>query len=289
MARLPFIKMHGARNDYVYIDGVHSPVPDDLPNLARRVSCRHTGVGSDGLVVILPPQQTGTDAAMRMFNADGSEGSLCGNALRCVALWLAANGRRPVSGEGYAIQMGARVVPAEVQAVSSDGCQGSVRILIGSPSPLRPDAAGRDKFAGPVALYGVGLPELLAAPQHVSPGNPHLVLFTKSLASCDVHGLGAVLERHPLFPDRTNVEFVEPLSRSSARVRVWERGSGETQACGSGACAVVVAGTVTGLFDSDCRIRLEMPGGALGVTWNADNQLWLDGPAAITFEGSLVT
>ena len=284
MAQLPFIKMHGCGNDYVYVDCFENPVPEDLNELSATVSDRHRGIGSDGLVLMLPPDVPGAAARMRMFNADGSEGSLCGNALRCMAMWLHQTGR---CGKECTIVMADRLVEAQIVKSDIGGRSAIVRITIGEPLRLNPSAAERRRFVLPMSLVDVALPTLVSPVLQVSMGNPHTVLFVDSLNTCEVHGLGCRIEHHAEFPNRTNVEFVEVTGRSSANVRVWERGSGETLACGSGACAVAVAGIVAGLFDAADSVTIHMPGGDLQVHWDEANQLHLEGPAQESFCGTL--
>lgn len=286
MRRRPFIKMHGAGNDYVYLDCFTHPVPQHPEHLARRVSNRNFGIGSDGLVLMLPPDPAADEleatARMRMFNADGSEGSLCGNALRCMAMWLHQTGR---CGRTCRILMGPRVIDAGILQSDSQAGTAQVRMEVGNPGILNPPADGLHRYVRTAMLAGVRLPGLMSPPQEVSMGNPHLVLFARSLGDCNVHDTGQRLEHHVEFPHRTNVEFVQVTGRSSATVRVWERGSGETLACGSGACAVAVAGTVAGWFDVGVPVDIRMPGGVLRVVWIPETSVTLEGPAAVSFDG----
>jgi len=284
MTLLPFIKMHGCGNDYVYVDCFENRVPENPGALSIAVSDRHRGVGSDGLVLMLPPDVRGAAARMRMFNADGSEGALCGNALRCMAMWLHQTGR---SGSGCTIAMADRQIQTLIVQSDPGSHSAMVRITIGEPLRLNPSAADQLRFVLPISLMDVSLPMLIAPVLQVSMGNPHTVLFVESLDGCDVHGLGRRLEHHVEFPNRTNVEFVEVTGRSSASVRIWERGSGETLACGSGASAVTVAGIVAGLFDSADPVTIHMPGGDLQVHWDEANLLHLEGPAQESFRGTL--
>lgn len=284
MTLLPFIKMHGCGNDYVYVDCFENPIPEDPAALVVTVSDRHRGIGSDGLVLMLPPDIPGATARMRMFNADGSEGALCGNALRCMAMWLHQTGR---CGNECTIAMADRLIEALIVQFAPGGRSAIVRITIEEPLRLNPSAADRMRFVLPMSLTDLSLPTLIAPVLQVSTGNPHTVLFVDSLNSCDVHGHGRRIEHHSEFPNRTNVEFVELTGPSSATVRVWERGSGETLACGSGACAVAVAGIVAGLFNSADPVAIQMPGGDLQVHWDEANQLHLEGPSQESFRGVL--
>lgn len=284
---IPFIKMHGCGNDYVFLDCFSNPVPRDPSALAMSISDRNRGVGGDGLVLMLPSERTGAAARMRMFNSDGSEGSLCGNALRCMAMWLHQSG---IAGTEFLIAMSDRLMPVWILESSIHRRTARVRIEIGPPVVQRPSDSGIATFVRSVHLRDIPLPELSHPPMFVSMGNPHTVLFVRSLEKLDFFTLGPAIECHPEFPNRTNVEFVEvergesePTSR--ARVRVWERGSGETMACGSGACAVAVAGLANGLFPSIKPVQIKMRGGELVVTWDHLNSVFLEGPAEEAFRG----
>ena len=289
--------MHGCGNDYVYLDAISNELPDDLPRVAVIVSDRHRSIGGDGLVVMLPSTNPSAAARMRMFNADGSEGSLCGNALRCMALWLHQSLR---AGQAFQIEMGPRLIEVSIIASEETTGSGVVRVRIGKPVVLCPEETSRARFVRRISsdeliqkdsnAGSALLPKLISDVRHVSMGNPHTILFVPSLDACDVTGLGPPLECHSMFPDRTNVEFTEVVGSSSLRVRVWERGSGETLACGSGACAVAVAAIQAGIVTSskdDGAVRIEMPGGELKVLWHDDDNVSLEGPAQIAFEGSL--
>ncbi len=284
MTAVRFIKMHGCGNDYVFLDCFSDPAPEDPNALAMVVSDRHRSIGSDGLVLMLPPGEFDADACMRMFNADGSEGALCGNALRCMSMWLHQSGR---CGSNVRIAMSNRVMEATVVTSSLERRSAIVSVRIGSPVEIDPAAIGRQSFARMIALDTVPLPTLLCPPVFVSMGNPHTILFVASLDEVDVLHLGPLIEMLPVFPERTNVEFVQVTGSSTARVRVWERGSGETLACGSGACAVAVAGVVRGYFDSHRAAEIAMRGGNLSVVWDDRGLIHLQGPAEEGFRGTL--
>lgn len=284
-ATLQFIRLHGCGNDYAFIDCINSPTPSHPQTLARQLSDRRRSVGGDGLVLMLPPGNTAHHGRMRMFNADGSEGSLCGNALRCMALWLHKNRLAPPL---MTLEMGARTFDAEVLRMDpGERLSGSVRITLPPPRFLRPDQNWPACLSRDIAIPDVHVPGLLRNPQIADPGNPHLILFIQSLPEIPVESLGPVLENHPAFPDRTNVEFTEILHSNHARVRVWERGSGETLACGSGACAVAMAGAAAGLFDPAHPVDIRMPGGTLAVLLRPDGKTFLEGPAEESCRGSV--
>jgi diaminopimelate epimerase len=282
--------MHGCGNDYVFLDCFSNRVPEDPSRLAVSISDRNRGVGGDGLVLMLPAETPDTVARMRMFNADGSEGSLCGNALRCMAMWLHQSQNM---GSEFRIAMGDRLINVFVVDSDAQIRSANIRIEIGQPVIQSPSANGRAMFVRSVDLPDLHLPSLIAAPIFVSMGNPHTILFVRSLDSVDFFKLGPLIEHHPEFPNRTNVEFVEiqPLSgtESIAKVRVWERGSGETMACGSGACAVTVAGIATGLLpDHATATTIAMRGGNLRILWDRSHSVFLEGPAVESFRGVFV-
>lgn len=263
-----FTKMEGLGNDYVYVDCLAGPI-DDPPGVARIVSDRHFGIGSDGLILIEPSEVA--DVRMRMFNADGSEAEMCGNGVRCVAKYALDHGL--VEGDGVRVETGAGVLSIAVEK-GPDGLVRRATVEMGRP---------RFGGAGPVvdeALEVAGRIVLLTA---VSMGNPHAVVFVEDVANHPVAEIGAAIEVAPRFPGRTNVEFVEVLGRGEVRQRTWERGSGETLACGTGACATVVAGVLGGRTDR--RVVVHLAGGDLEIEWGADDVVRKTGPAREVFTG----
>ncbi len=270
-----FTKMHGAGNDYVFINAFNETLPDDLPAFARWVSDRHAGIGSDGLIAIEPSDSA--DARMRIWNADGSEAEMCGNGLRCVAKYVFDHGIAPRN--PLRIETGRGVLTVEL-AIES-GTVRSARIDMGRPI--------LDAMSIPTMLAvdpSVSAELLVGGARHhvtcVSMGNPHCVLFVDRLDDATV-ALGPSIERHPAFPRRTNVEFARVESPSSVSVRVWERGAGETRACGTGACAVLVAGRLTGRLGA--RATCSLPGGDLLVEWDGSGSVFLTGRAEEVFDG----
>ena len=273
---MKFTKMQGIGNDYIYVNCLEETV-EDPEALARRISDRHFGVGSDGLVLILPAEEA--DFRMRMFNADGSESEMCGNATRCVAKYIHDRGLsdkkeiRLLTGAGIKV----------LQLTVKDGKTVRVRVDMGEPE-LKPARI-------PVRMEGdraVDVPVEVCGQEFrmtcVSMGNPHAVIFVPDADSFDVHGIGAVLETNPLFPRKTNVEFVTVRDREHLRMRVWERGSGETMACGTGACATLAAAVLNGR--SERKAVLELNGGPLTVEWDpATNRIFQEGPAEFVFDG----
>lgn len=271
-----FTKMHGAGNDYVYVNGFQESLPSDLPGLSVAVSNRHTGIGADGLILILPSNVA--DARMRMFNADGSESEMCGNGIRCTAKYVYDHGicKRDL----LRIETGRGVL--ELQLEVAAGLVQRVRVNMGHP--ILESAAIPTLLPGnpPVAvlLEAAGKTFPVTA---VSMGNPHCITFVDDPNDDWVLRVGPVVERHPMFPRRVNAEFVRVLSRNEVQMRVWERGSGETQACGTGACAVAVAAVLNGYTDR--RIIAHLPGGDLELEWSESGDVFLTGPATEVFSG----
>ena len=277
-----FTKMQGAGNDYVFVDCFAEPVPRDPATLARRVSDRHFGIGGDGLILILPSQVA--DARMWMFNADGSEAEMCGNGIRCVAKYLYDHG---ICGkETMVIETGAgvRSLDLEVEA----GRTRRVRVDMGPPVfeperipttlPSNPAMEGSPVVGGELEVAGK-----IVKVTCVSMGNPHAVVFVDELSDHWVLQIGPKIEIDPHFPNRTNAEFVEVISPAEVRMRVWERGSGETLACGTGATAVCVAGALAGRTRR--KILVHLLGGDLQLEWADDNHVYMTGPAVEVFSG----
>ena len=274
---MQFTKMQGAGNDYVYVDCFSQSPPTNLPDLARRISDRHFGVGSDGLILIHPSQIA--DARMQMFNADGSEAQMCGNGLRCVAKYLYDHGICP--SESLDLETGAGVL--SVRLVVSDRKVEQVRIDMGVPI-LEPSRIPTTFPVGPVVDAPLSIAGRQLAVTCVSMGNPHCVVFVDRADDEHVLGLGPKIETDLHFPQRTNVEFVEAVSRSEVRQRTWERGSGETLACGTGASAVCVAGVLSGRTQRSIVVHLR--GGDLEIDWNQDDgHVYLTGGAVEVFTG----
>jgi diaminopimelate epimerase len=278
---LSFIKMEGCGNDYIYLDLVtgRGPAPDqlgNLPVLARSLSDRHYGVGGDGLILIRPSDRA--DARMQMFNADGSESEMCGNGIRCVARFLFDEGvvrRSPLT-----IETGAGVLTLEVDAPG--GQVRSVRVDMGVPRLDRADIPMRGP-AGRVVNERLQVGDVEVQVTAVSMGNPHCVIYVPDVSRAPVAALGPEVENHPAFPNRTNVEFVQVLGAGEVRQRTWERGTGETLACGTGASAVCVAGALTGRTQK--KILNHLTGGDLVLEWSEDGHLYMEGPAREVFRG----
>lgn len=310
MRSLPFVKMHGIGNDYVYVDAFAHGVADP-PALARLVSDRHVGIGSDGLILVAPPTPgAAADVRMAMFNADGSEGRMCGNGIRCVAKLAVDRGicrANPIRIETR------RGVLAVRWSAGADGAVASARVDMGEPilavgripaalPGLGADARaiawgwGEERWRSASTAAGLsaadadhwilqsGIDPRISL---VSMGNPHLVAWCRCIDAVPLARLGPALEHHPYFPECINVHVVEPGSGGrSWRMRTWERGSGLTQACGTGACAVAVAGALEGRGPRSASVLL--PGGTLEVDWPSDGaSVSMSGPAVRVFEGTL--
>ncbi len=314
---LPFTKMHGLGNDYVFVDG-HETTVDDPAALARRVSDRRRGIGSDGLILLLPPEEGG-DVRMRMFNADGSEAEMCGNGIRCLARMAVERGR--ATSDTVRVETAAGPRRARCRRGPDDRVA-SVTVDMGEPAfgpravgAITAPAAGRGASdAGPAAAPDMGvapagtaagaaggaatepagepggpvrlLPAVEAPASSwwlVSMGNPHAVAFVPDAHALSLETIGPAVESHPAFPARLNVHLATVRDRGHLVVRTWERGSGATDACGTGACAVAVAAARAGLADR--AVRVTLPGGDLDVRWRPDGGVDMTGPAVESFRG----
>jgi len=270
-----FTKMQGAGNDYIYVDCFNGKPPSDPARLSRAISDRHFGVGADGLILIMPSEKA--DARMRMFNADGSEAEMCGNGVRCVAKYVYDHGIAKKS--ALKIETGRGVLNLDCE-VSSGKVQ-QVRVDMGEPI--------LEASRIPTTLPGNPPMEVILEPFDlrvtcISMGNPHCILFVNEITDDLVLGIGPKIEIDAAFPRRINVEFVKVNRPEDVTLRVWERGSGETLACGTGACAVAVAGVLTGRTER--RLKAHLPGGDLQLHWSeSDNHVYLTGPALEVFSG----
>ena len=263
--KIRFTKMHGLGNDYIYVDTRRYPIADP-EQVSIDWSRYHTGIGSDGLVLIGASDKA--DFSMRIFNADGSEAKMCGNASRCIGKYLYEYGLTDRTDITLDTLSGVKLLHLEVK----DGKVESVTVDMGIPSDIHPVDLGS----------GYGYSEGIA----VSMGNPHLVLFVEDVLQVDLPRVGPLLECHPLFPDRVNVEFAQVLDDGHIRMRVWERGSGITQACGTGACATAVAAAFTRRCSPESDVCMD--GGTLHIRWmGLGNRLFMTGPATKVFDGEI--
>jgi diaminopimelate epimerase len=279
---LPFAKMEGTGNDYVYVRESDLPpglTEEELAALAVRVSDRHFGIGGDGLVLICPPSDPSlADFRMRMFNSDGSEAQICGNASRCVGKYAYDKGmtaKRSVALETHA---GVKILDLRIE----DGQVQSVRVDMGAPC-LTPSAIPMQADGESFINREIRVDGRVYLGTAVSMGNPHLVVPVPDPDVLDLARLGPLFEHHPLFPERVNTEFVAVTDRSHIRMRVWERGSGETLACGTGACAAAVACALNNFTDRTATVHLR--GGDLLLEWAENGTVYQSGPARLVFEG----
>lgn len=277
-----FTKMHGIGNDYVYVDCFKESVAD--PNgLAIKVADRHTGIGGDGLILILPSQKA--DVRMRMFNADGSEGEMCGNGVRCVAKYSYDHGL--TKSNPMRVETGRGILSIDLQV--SGGKVASATVNMGEPIlDLPAIPVDRDKVVAGSRPHEYRLSveqanELLDA-SFVSMGNPHATIYVPDVAKVDLARIGPILENHKAFPRRMNVHFVQVHSPNEVTMRTWERGSGITLACGTGASSVCVSGVLTGRTGR--KLLAHLPGGDLNLEWReSDNNVYMTGPATEVFSG----
>jgi diaminopimelate epimerase len=275
---LQFTKMHGTGNDYIYINGFEETLPDDLSALAIRICPRQFSVGSDGVIFILPSKIA--DVRMRMFNSDGSEAEMCGNGIRCVAAYSYDRGLCPRT--QMAIETGGGIKHATL-TLDALGRTEAVRTDMGEPALSGADIPsvfrGNPVLMQPLQALGKTWPVTL-----VNMSNPHAVIFVDDVAAAPVQTAGPVLETDPAFPRRCNIEFVEVKDRSHISMRVWERGTGETLACGTGACASVVACVLNKLTDRHVTVKLL--GGELKIVWDeTSNHVYMTGPIAYVYDG----
>jgi diaminopimelate epimerase len=273
--RFKFTKMHGLGNDFVVIDGVRQKV-ELTPERVRFLADRHFGVGCDQVLLVEPAVRTDADFRYRIFNADGGEVAQCGNGARCFA--------RFVREQGLSAQDEIRVDTDAGRLVLKLLEDGTVTVDMGVPRHAPGDIPLR--VESEAAVYRVDIDGAPVEFGAVSLGNPHAVLRVANMDSAPVASLGPILERHALFPERANIGFMQVVDRQRVRLRVFERGSGETLACGSGGCAAAVVGIEQGVLDSP--VRVDLPGGALNISWaGRGNPVLMTGPAVTVFEGEI--
>ena len=284
---MKFTKMQGCGNDYVYVNGFEERVSDsEKPELVRRLSDRHFGIGGDGVIFINPAAEA--DFEMDMYNADGSRSEMCGNGIRCVGKFVYDKGltdKRRIS-----VVSAGKIKYLDLIVEGTDGSTGRgevarVRVNMGSPilePALIPVEAAGDRVVDEPILVG-GREYRMTC---VSMGNPHAVVFSEHVAQMALEQIGPLFEGHERFPNRINTEFVEIRDRKNCFMRVWERGTGETFACGTGCCAVLVAGVLNGLTDN--AITVKLLGGELFIEWDREeNLIYMTGPAVTVFEGEV--
>ncbi|HEX4794006.1 MAG TPA: diaminopimelate epimerase [Humisphaera sp.] len=279
-----FTKMHGLGNDYIYINGFSEKV-DDPSAVSRKISDRHFGIGGDGLILILPSEKA--DVRMRMFNADGSEAEMCGNGVRCVAKYAFDHGLAKAN--PMKVETGRGILTLALEA-GTDGKIFRVTVDMGEPILDLPKIpVDREKLVKGSRehefRFSINQANELLDAALVSMGNPHAVMYTSDVKSIDLSRVGPIVENHKAFPRRINAHWVQVHSPGEVTMRTWERGSGITLACGTGACAVCVAGVLTGR--SARKILAHLPGGDLSLEWReSDNCVYMTGPAAEVFSGT---
>ena len=276
---MKFTKMHGIGNDYVYVNCFEETI-ENPEEVSIKISDRHFGIGSDGLVMIMPSDKA--DFRMRMFNADGSEGNMCGNATRCIGKYVYDNHLTDKTEITLETRSGIKYLTlypenGKVQTVLVD-----MGKAILNPASIPMKAEGEEFISKPVEVNGK-IVNITA----VSMGNPHAVTFVDDVESLDLEKIGPDYENHPLFPERVNTEFAKIIDESTVMMRVWERGSGETWACGTGACACAVACVKNGFFPFDKEITVKLRGGDLYITYKNDGTVLMRGPAETVFTGSI--
>lgn len=265
---MKFTKMHGIGNDYIYFDCTKDVI-DNPEELSIKLSDRHFGVGGDGIVLIMSSDKA--DFRMRMFNADGSEGAMCGNATRCIGKYVYEKGLTDKTNITLETKSGIKYLKLNV----NNGKVESVAVDMGAP-----------KIGAVKATLAANDTQYVYT--FVDVGNPHCVIFTDTdVETLPLEKIGPAIENHELFPDRANVEFVNVIDKNNLRMRVWERGSGETWACGTGACAVTTAATVNGFADRNTDVNVRLNGGTLTINYT-DSTIIMTGPAAFVFEGEII-
>lgn len=276
---IKFTKMHGLGNDYVYIDAIHQNIEKES-SLAQFVSNRNFGIGSDGLILICKSEIA--DFKMRMFNADGSEAEMCGNGIRCVGKFVYDKGLTNKTEVTIETLAGVKTLQLNVEK----GKVKTVRVDMGEPI-LMPREIPVISEEEPVKNLKLKAKDKEFTFTCVSMGNPHAITFVENTKEFDVETYGKILEVDKAFPNKTNVEFIEIVDKNHINMRVWERGAGETLACGTGACASVVACCLNGLTEN--KVNVELLGGILEIEWNKeDNHVYMTGPAVTVFEGELL-
>lgn len=276
---MKFTKMQGIGNDYVYVNCFEETVADP-ERVSEIISDRHFGIGADGLVLIMPSDKA--DFRMRMFNADGSEGNMCGNATRCIGKFVYDNHLT----DKTSITLETRSGIKKLTLYPENGKVKTVLVDMGKavlkPADIPMNVSGDTFINKPITVDGKEV--FITA---VSMGNPHAVTYVDDVDSLELEKIGPSFENHPLFPERVNTEFIKILDESTMQMRVWERGSGETWACGTGACAATAASVLNGYFHHDKEITVKLRGGDLFITYKSDGTVLMRGPAETVFTGEI--
>jgi len=281
--KIDFVKMHGLGNDFILIDCLSKPLGDSsfLSYLAKKLCNRNFGIGADGLILILP--SSNTDLKMRIFNSDGSESQMCGNGIRCFAKYAYEN--KLVSKNKFTVETLAGIITPEL--IFKDKEISGIKVDMGIPKLKRREIPMEGENAPTVVNEILKInSKYIFKITCVSMGNPHCIIFVNDVQSIPVDEIGPKIENHPLFPEKTNVEFIQVLNKQEINFRVWERGVGETLACGTGACAALVAAVLNKKTDREAIIHL--PGGDLDIRWADDGHVYMTGPAELVFRGEMI-
>lgn len=279
MKNLRFTKMQGAGNDYIYINGFEQTI-DNPSETAIELSNRNFGIGSDGLVLILPSKIC--DFRMQMFNSDGSEAEMCGNASRCVGKYVFDHEMTTKKEITLETKAGVKLITL----LDGNAKKRKVRVDMGEPI-LNPELIPVKITQNPALKYPLKIEDKTWEINCVSMGNPHAVIFTNNIKNLDLPTIGPKFESNPIFPRKTNTEFVEVIDKKTLNMRVWERGAGETLACGTGACAVAVAAVLNGLTER--KVNINLLGGQLEIEWNENNNhVYMTGEAVTVFDGVIL-
>lgn len=279
MKNLRFTKMQGAGNDYIYINGFEQTI-DNPSETAIKLSNRNFGIGSDGLVLILPSKTC--DFRMQMFNSDGSEAEMCGNASRCVGKYVFDHELTTKKEITLETNAGVKLITL----LDGNAKKRKVRVDMGEPI-LNPELIPVKITQNPALKYPLKIEDKTWEINCVSMGNPHAVIFTNNIKNLDLPTIGPKFESNPIFPRKTNTEFVEVIDKKTLNMRVWERGAGETLACGTGACAVAVAAVLNGLTER--KVNINLLGGQLEIEWNENNNhVYMTGEAVTVFDGVIL-
>lgn len=275
-----FTKMTGLGNDYIYVNCINNNLKN-IPDLARKVSNRHFGVGADGLILIEKSENANSDFKMRIFNSDGSEAEMCGNGIRCFAKYIHDNNLS--NSDKLSIETLAGIKKVKLIEDDAGSCN---EVIVDMGEPIFQDKNipynVYEAFNKDLDL-DVGKEKMRFTV--VSMGNPHAITFVEDIDNIDIEKYGPIIENNPIFPNRTNVEFVQIIDKNNIKVKVWERGVGETLACGTGACAAMVASGINGYTDENVTVNL--PGGKLEIEWGKDNHIYMQGPASTVCTGKI--
>jgi len=281
--KINLVKMHGLGNDFILIDCLSKPLGDSsfLPYLAKKLCSRNFGIGADGLILIFP--SSNADLKMRIFNSDGSEAQMCGNGIRCFAKYAYEN--KLISKIKFTIETLAGIITPEL--IFKDKEILGIKVNMGIPKLRRREIPMNGEDTPTVVNETLKInPGQIIKITCVSMGNPHCIIFVNDVRSISVDKVGPKIENNPLFPEKTNVEFIQVLNKQEINFRVWERGAGETLACGTGACAALVAAVLNKKTDRKATIHL--PGGDLDIQWIENGSIYMTGPAESVFKGEVV-